>query len=123
IGPGAGFTSTHGYVSGMPTKLPEYQEKCLRIYDAINYAENAFNVPIVAYSGELDAQKKAADNIENALKQFKEPHQFTHLVAPGLAHQMPKEWQEKAEIKYRKHVDGGKPFSPERVRFIAYTSR
>ena len=22
-----------------------YQEKCLRIYDAVNYAENAFNVP------------------------------------------------------------------------------
>ena len=63
---GAGFTTTHGYIANLPKKLPEYQEKCLRIYDAVDYAENAFNVPIVAYSGEKDAQKKAADNIENA---------------------------------------------------------
>jgi len=73
IGPGAGFTTTHGYVGGLPAKLPDYQEKCLRIYDAVDYAENAFNVPIVAYSGEKDPQKKAADNIENALKSIGEP--------------------------------------------------
>ena len=65
----------------------DYQEKCLRIYDAVDYAENAFNVPVVAYSGEKDPQKAAADNIEAALKAFKEPLRFTHLVAPGLEHQ------------------------------------
>src|SRR5260221_1146808 len=58
IGPGAGFTTTHGYVGNLPMELPDYQEKCLRIYDAYLYAENAFNVPIVAYSGEKDAQKQ-----------------------------------------------------------------
>jgi hypothetical protein len=120
IGPGAGFTTTHGYVGGLPAKLPDYQEKCLRIYDAVDYAENAFNVPIVAYSGEKDPQKKAADNIENALKSFAEPVQFTHLIAPGLEHQMPKEWQEKAEAEYRKY-DRNK--LPERVRFVTYTPR
>ena len=66
IGPGAGFTTTHGYIANLPKELPDYQEKCLRIYDAVDYAENAFNIPMVAYSGENDAQKKAADNIENA---------------------------------------------------------
>src|SRR5262249_38628398 len=76
IGPGAGFTTTHGYIANLPKQLPEYQEQCLRIYDAVDYAENAFNVPIVAYSGEIDAQKKAADNIENLLKAFKEPVKF-----------------------------------------------
>ena len=54
--------------ANLPKELPDYQEKCLRIYDAVDYAENAFNVPVVAYSGEIDAQKKAADNIENLLK-------------------------------------------------------
>src|SRR5262249_10145163 len=43
IGPGAGFTTTHGYIKGLPEKLPAYQEACLRIYDAVDYAENAFN--------------------------------------------------------------------------------
>ena len=124
IGPGAGFTETHGYVGNLPKELPDYQEKCLRIYDAVDYAENAFNVPVVAYSGEKDAQKKAADNIENALKGFKEPHKFTHLVAPGLEHQMPKDWQEKAETEYRKYADKGRPqVSRTGVRFVTYTTR
>jgi hypothetical protein len=123
IGPGAGFTTTRGYVGNLPKELPDYVEKCLHIYDAVDYAENVFNVPVVAYSGEKDAQKKAADNIENALKNFKEPHKFTHLVAPGLEHQMPKEWQDKAEAEYRKYADKGREEYPERVRLVTYTPK
>lgn len=123
IGPGAGFTATHGYIANLPKQLPDYQEKCLHIYDAVNYTENAFNVPVVAYSGEKDAQKKAADNIENALKGFKEKVNFTHLIAPGLEHQMPKDWQEKAETEYRKYADKGRERSEEHVHFVTYTPR
>ncbi|VTR96523.1 Uncharacterized protein OS=Singulisphaera acidiphila (strain ATCC BAA-1392 / DSM 18658 / VKM B-2454 / MOB10) GN=Sinac_0682 PE=4 SV=1: Esterase [Gemmata massiliana] len=122
IGPGAGFTTTRGYIANLPKQLPDYQEKCLHIYDAVDYAENAFNVPIVAYSGEKDPQKKAADNIESALKAFKEPLKFTHLVAPGLEHQMPKEWQDKAEAEFKKYLSTDRK-SPDRVRFVTYTTR
>ncbi|MGL6096198.1 MAG: hypothetical protein ACRC7O_10435, partial [Fimbriiglobus sp.] len=104
IGPGAGFTTTHGYVKGLPDPLPDYQEKCLTIYDAVRYAENAFHVPVVAYSGAKDPQKAAADNIEAALKDFQEPLRFTHLVAPGLEHQMPPEWMAKAQAEYAKYT-------------------
>ncbi len=123
IGPGAGFTNTHGYIASLPKELPEYQEKCLHIYDAVDYAENAFDVPVVAYSGANDPQKKAADNIENALKNFKEPLRFTHLIAPGLMHQMPAEWQAKADAEYRKYSDKGRNPNPERIRFVTYTPR
>jgi hypothetical protein len=122
IGPGAGFTTTHGYVGGLPNPLPDYQEKCLRIYDAQRYAENAFDVPVVAYSGEKDAQKKAADNIEAALTGFPGKLRFTHLVAPGLEHQQPPDWQAKCEAEYRKYADTGRK-SPDRVRFVTYTPR
>lgn len=122
IGPGAGFTTTHGYIAKLPDPLPDYQEKTLRIYDAALYAENAFNVPVVAYSGEKDAQKKAADNIENALKGFPEKLRFTHLVAPGLEHQQPPEWQVKCEAEYRKYADTPRPF-PARVRLVTYTPK
>ena len=120
IGPGAGFTTTRGYIRNLPEKLPDYQEKCLRIYDAVDYAENAFNVPVVAYSGEKDAQKAAADNIENRLKSFKESLRFTHLVAPGLEHRMPPDWQAKAEAEYRKYVVPGRR-PAKRIRFVTYT--
>jgi len=120
ISPGAGFTTTHGYIGKLPKVLPDYQEKCLRIYDAVNYAENVFNVPVIAYSGEIDKQKLAADNIENALKGFKEPHSFTHLIAPGLEHKQPPEWLKKIDDEFRK-LEGKKPHFPERVRFVTFT--
>ncbi len=121
IGPGAGFTTTHGYIANLPAQLPDYQEKCLRIYDADGYAENAYNVPIVAYSGEKDPQKAAADNIEKLLKSFKEPLRFTHLVAPGLEHKMPAEWQTRAEVEFRKYAEQGRKQQPDRVRFVTFT--
>jgi len=122
IGPGAGFTTTHGYIKNLPPKLSDYQEKCLRIYDAVAYAENAVNVPVVAYSGEKDPQKAAADNIETALKGLKEPLRFSHLVAPGLEHRMPPEWQANAETEYARYARPGRTV-PERVRFVTYTTR
>jgi dienelactone hydrolase len=122
MGPGAGFTTTHGYIAGLPAKLPDHQEKCLRIYDAVGYAENAFNIPIVAFSGELDDQKKAADNIESLVKDFKEPVKFTHLIAPNTKHVQTPEWKLKCEAEYRKHL-AAEPKFRERVRFVTYTPR
>jgi hypothetical protein len=122
ISPGAGFTTTHGYIKNLPT-LPDHQERCLKIYDAVNYAENVFNVPVVAYSGEKDPQKAAADNIENALKEFKESLRFTHLVAPGLEHKQPPEWLAKVETEFEKYLKDGRPKVAPRVRFVTYTLR
>jgi len=123
LGPGAGFTNTHGYIKGLPEKLPAYQEACLHIYDAVDYAENAFNVPIVAYSGSDDPQKAAADNIEARLKKAGLP--MVHLIAPGLGHSFPAEWQKKAEAEYARHAGPtkGRTEYPPKVRFVTYTLR
>jgi predicted esterase len=121
IGPGAGFTTTHGYIKGLSEQLPDYQERCLRIYDAVDYAENAADVPVVAYSGDQDPQMAAARNIEEKLKAVKIP--MTHIVAPGLAHSFPPEWQKKAEAEYSKYAGPGKGRKeyPEKVHFVTYT--
>jgi hypothetical protein len=120
--PGAGFTTTHGYIAKLPESLPDYQEKCLRIYDAYRYAENAFNVPIVAYSGELDKQRQAAVVIENELKRLKLSQRMTHLIGRGLEHKFPPEWQRKAEAELDKFVGSGKGRNnfPERIRLVTY---
>lgn len=121
IGPGAGFTSTHGYIPKLPAKLPPHQEACLKIYDAVAYAENAFNVPVVAYSGSEDAQKQAADLIEAKLKPLGIP--MTHLVAEGLGHKFPGEWEKKAQAIYAKHAAKGREEHPKRVHFVTFTMR
>ena len=121
--PGAGFVTTHGYIARLPDPLPDYQEKCLRIYDAYRYAENAFNVPIVAYSGELDKQRQAATIMEDELKRLKLRDRMTHLIGPGLEHKFPPEWQQKAEVELQRFVGQGKGRAefPPRVRFVTYT--
>jgi dienelactone hydrolase len=119
IGPGAGFTTTRGYWDGLPEKLPPAVEACLHIYDAVDYADNAFNVPIVAYAGDKDKQAQAAKNIEAKLKPLGIP--MTLLLAPGLEHVFPAEWRKKAEEEYAKHVAKGRPEYPPHVRFTTYT--
>jgi hypothetical protein len=121
IGPGAGFTTTHGYVAKLQSPLPPYQEACLRIYDAVDYALNAFDVPVVAYSGANDPQKKAADNIEAILK--KADVSMDHLIAPGLAHQFPPEWFRKANELYSKYAEQGRARYPEMVSLVTYTMK
>ncbi|MSR29992.1 MAG: hypothetical protein EXR99_00665 [Gemmataceae bacterium] len=119
IGPGAGFTTTHGYAPNLPEKLPPHQEDCLTIYDAYRYAENASMVPVVAYSGALDKQKKAADLMEKTIRALGIP--MEHLIAPGLEHKFPPEWLEKAQKLYSPHIQRGRDSYPSHIRFTTYT--
>jgi pimeloyl-ACP methyl ester carboxylesterase len=121
IAPGAGFTTTKGYTDKLPDPLPPYVEACLHIYDAVDYAENAFNTHIVAYSGGDDPQKKAADNIEAALLKAGLQKRMKHVVALGLKHQFPAEWQKTIREEYAQYVADGRPDYPEHVRFVTYT--
>jgi predicted esterase len=123
LGPGAGFTATHGYVPDLPETLPDWQEKCLRIYDAVDYAENLFDVPAVAYAGTKDPQLDAARSIEGRLKGADFPFQLKVLTAPGLGHKFPPEWQAKAQAAYAPIVTKGRPEYPARVRFVTWTMR
>ncbi len=122
MGPGAGFTTTHDYAWKGKKELPEYQERCLRIYDAIDYVENARMIPIVAYSGGDDAQKLAADNIENRLKGLK-IDAMTHLVAPGVGHAFVPEYFKKANALWSGHASRGRESLPKKVSFVTYTTK
>jgi hypothetical protein len=119
LGPGAGFTTTHGYAK-VPEKLPPEQEACLHIYDAVDYAENAFNVPVVAYAGADDPQIAALRAIEGRLKAAKIP-MHPPLIAPGLGHKFPPQWQEKAEAAYAEYAARGRPAYPSKIHFETYT--
>lgn len=125
MNPGAGFSTTRGYIGEKKFGTqPDYIEKCLHIYDAVDYAENAFNIPVVAYSGADDPQKLAADLIEARLKEFKEPHSFTHVVAPGLKHVPPAgEFQAKIEAEFQKALKAPRPEVMDRFRFVTYTPK
>lgn len=118
--PGAGFTTTHGYAGGLPAKLAPYQEACLSIYDAVDYAANAAMIPIVAYSGGKDPQKAAADNIEARLNTLGQS--MVHLIAPDEGHRFPPEYVKMAEVHWAKHAAKSRlNDDPSEVHFTTHT--
>src|SRR5262249_34830783 len=67
--PGAGFSETADFLKVFQREKvqpTEYEKKLWHWYDSTDYAGNLFNLPTVAYSGEIDAQKQAADMMVKA---------------------------------------------------------
>ena len=85
--PGAGFAETPEFL-----KVFQHEEihpsvtesKLLHLYDCTDWAVNLYNCPTVAYSGEIDKQKQAADIMTAALA--KEKITLRHVIGPGTAH-------------------------------------
>ncbi len=62
--PGAGFSETADFLKVFQNETVQptwYEKKLWHLYDCTDYAVNLFNCPTVAYSGENDRQKQAAD--------------------------------------------------------------
>jgi pimeloyl-ACP methyl ester carboxylesterase len=123
--PGAGFSETPEFlrvfqgedVSGAPW----YEQKLWRMYNATDYAQNIFNLPTVAYSGEKDSQKQAADIMERSMKKL--GLDLVHIIGPGAGHGYEK--GAKAEVNRRidEIVAKGKPKVPSKIKFVTYTLR
>jgi dienelactone hydrolase len=86
--PGAGYSETPDFLKVFQRESLQptwYEQKLWRMYDAPYYSANFFNLPLVAYSGEKDSQKQAADVMEKAL--LPEGIRMVHLIGPGMGHQ------------------------------------
>ena len=68
-----------------PTPLRE--ERSGTSYDCTDYAVNLFNLPTVAYSGEIDKQKQAADIMAEAHGRSRDLA-LTHIIGPETAHKI-----------------------------------
>jgi dienelactone hydrolase len=85
--PGAGFTETANFlkVFQSETVQPTWYERLLwHWYDCPDYAGNLSQCPTVAYSGEIDPQRQAAEVMEHALRA--EGIVLRHIVGPGTKH-------------------------------------
>ncbi|MEQ9411369.1 MAG: prolyl oligopeptidase family serine peptidase [Fuerstiella sp.] len=83
VGPGAGFVDFYRY-QNQSEKRPEWQHQTLGIYDAIDYALNAANVPVCTYGGENDAQLVASTSVFEAAQQL--GVEIKLLIGPGMGH-------------------------------------
>ncbi|MEX2213119.1 MAG: prolyl oligopeptidase family serine peptidase [Phycisphaeraceae bacterium] len=119
---GAGFVETAKYNRLKPEDYPaDYVQKLWGWYDVPNYTRNLFNVPVIAYSGELDRQKQAADMMAAAFKA--EGRELRHIIGPGVEHKY--EAKAKAEVlkQINAAVDKGREKWPKEVHLQTRTLR
>ena len=96
--PGAGFSETPDFLKVFQKeelKPTWWEQKLWQLYDCPGWAANLKNLPVVAYSGELDSQKQAADIMARALR--KQAIELRHIIGPGTKHSYHPEAKEEVE--------------------------
>lgn len=86
VNPGAGFVDVKNYqkLGDKLATIPWWEQKLWNLYDPLACPINLANTTLVAYSGEDDAQKAAADLMEAAL--LKDGVKMTHIIGPKTGH-------------------------------------
>jgi len=121
--PGAGFVDTPGY-TGILTKPPlppPWEQTLWRLYDVPGYAANFRHLEVIAYSGELDRQKLAADTMATALR--REGLELRHLVGPGAEHKYEPGTKTELARQFDALMATPKGVEPRRIEFTTFTTR
>ena len=122
--PGAGFSETPDFLKtfqGETLSPTWWEEKLWRWYDATNWAINLSNTPTIAYSGEIDRQKQAADMMVEATE--KVGLRLVHLIGPETAHALHPATLAEIEGRLANIAEIGRQRVPQTVRFVTYTLR
>ncbi len=122
--PGAGFSETADFLKVFQDEKVQpawYEKKLWHWYDCTDYAANLFNCPVVAYSGEIDRQKQAADRMAEAMK--KEGLTLTHLIGPKTGHKYEPKTRDELNRRIDSIVKHGRDSVPTHVLFTTWTLR
>jgi hypothetical protein len=122
--PGAGFSETADFLKVFQKEAvqpTDYERALWHWYDCTDYAINLFNLPTVAYSGEIDNQKQAADMMAKALAD--EKLTLTHIIGPKTGHR----YEPGAKAEVNRRIDAiaarGRNPVPNEIRFTTWTLR
>ena len=120
--PGAGFSETPEFLKFFQkeTLNPAPWEKALwNMYDCDRYAWNLTHCPTIAYSGEDDIQKQAADVMEAALR--KHGIGLRHVIGPKMGHRIDPASAQIIETGMTALAKRGRALSPERIILETHT--
>ncbi len=122
--PGAGFSETADFLKVFQKEKVAptwYEQKLWQLYDCPNYALNFHNLPVVAYSGEKDPQKQAADKMQEAL--YRVGLRLQHVIGAGMGHSYNAESRDVINRRIDRIAVKGRDRTPTRVRFTTPTLR
>jgi dienelactone hydrolase len=120
--PGAGFSETPQFlkVFQKETLSPTWwEQKLWHWYDCNDWAVNLAHCPTVAYSGEVDSQKQAADVMEAALRQH--GIELVHIIGPKTGHGYHPEARAEIDRRMTAIAERGRERIPRTIRFVTYT--
>jgi hypothetical protein len=96
-----------------------WEEKLWHLYDATDYAVNLTNTSVIAYNGEIDPQKQAADMMEKSMAA--EGIRLARVVGPGTAHK----YHPDSKPVINRGLDAiaakGRDPYPRHIRFTTFT--
>ena len=121
--PGAGFAETAEY-TGILAKSPappDFEQRLWHLYDAADYALNLFQCPTIAYSGELDKQRQAAEVMARAMQA--EGLELRHLIGPGVQHAYEPQTKRALAQQFDELMARGREPWPAEVRWTSWTLR
>lgn len=87
--PGAGFVDTivyQGWQNQMPFELSDAGKKLMHWYDVLPWTANLRNTRTIAYSGEVDKQKQAADRVYAQSKQL--GFDWPYVIGQNMGHKI-----------------------------------
>ncbi len=120
--PGAGFAETaeffHVFAPGK-TPPPWYEQVLWRWYDCTTMVGNLANTKLVAYSGEIDGQKQAADIMTRFGKE--EGIEFPHIIGPQTAHKYHPDAKPQIEEFVTAAANAGRDPYPKKMHFTTYS--
>jgi len=120
--PGAGFSETPDFLKVFQNeklKPTWYEQKLWHLYDCTDWAQNLHHCPTVAYSGENDKQKQAADIMTTAMA--KVGLDLVHIIGPKMGHSYHPDSKQEINRRIDSIVDIGRNPVPPRVRFTTWT--
>ncbi|MFP6886166.1 MAG: prolyl oligopeptidase family serine peptidase, partial [Opitutales bacterium] len=119
---GAGFAETARYNRLARKDYPSwYEQRLWGLHDVPGYVRNLFNLPVIAYSGEVDKQKQAADVMAEAFAAHDQ--ELTHVVGPKMGHKYDDPSKEKVLAFVRKAFEYGREEQPQAVHLQTQTLR
>ncbi len=121
--PGAGFTDTPDYTGILKKGAPPpwYEQKLWHWYDCPEYAVNLSNVPVVAYTGEIDSAMSCTLLMEKAMAA--EGMRLVHIIGPKTGHKYHPDSKELVNQRIDAIAARGRDPMPHKIRFATWTLR
>ncbi|MBL8813747.1 MAG: prolyl oligopeptidase family serine peptidase [Planctomycetaceae bacterium] len=120
--PGAGFSETPQFLKVFQKeelKPMPWEQTLWNLYDCDKWALNLTHCPTIAYSGENDSQKQAADVMEKALAE--NGIRLRHVIGKGMGHKYDAESKLAVETSLGELAARKRTRSSHRLRFETYS--